>query len=89
MDNQQETFEIMRVGEEAGGTSTLDRLQDKLDNNIDRLKADAEFTLSENPDCKQYVENQSLDDAYSNAVWDAGYYAGLMRAVEVLEDCDD
>ena len=73
--------------------STLNELQDKLDSNVDRLKADAEFTLSENPDCKQYVANQSLDDACSNAVWDAGYYAGLMRAVAVLvavlEDYDD
>ena len=64
-------------------------LRDKFDSNIDRLKADADVTLSHNPDCKQYLDNQSLDDLYSNAVWDAGYWAGLKRAIEVLEDYDD
>jgi hypothetical protein len=69
--------------------SAVDQLREKLDGNLDRLRADAAFTVSENPDCEQYVDSQMLADDYSNAVWDAGYYAGLMRAIEVLEDYDD
>jgi hypothetical protein len=64
------------------------RTTDQFESNIDRLKADAEVVLEEVPEAKEWINSQELEFPY-RAVFDAGYYMGLMRAIEVSEGYED
>jgi hypothetical protein len=65
------------------------RLQDKLDSNIDRLKADAAFVLEEEADdqTRELIElGCSPEQPDEEMWWRIGYYLGLLRGTEILED---
>ena len=70
----------------------IDTLQDKLNSNIDRLKADAKHHLRTSPCTPALVGSEYPylpDTPEEYLAWSIGYYDGLMRALEVLEGYDD
>lgn len=73
---------------------------DKLASNIDRLKADAAAIVAQSdtvPMLAQAIGQAGLVQVISQTeltasdtdCWHAGYYMGLMRALEVLKDYDE
>jgi hypothetical protein len=69
----------------------MSTLTDKLASNIDRLEADAAATLGQSdmlPALVLAIQRAGLSELESDC-WHAGYYAGLMRALEVLKDYED
>lgn len=67
-------------------------LQTKLDSNLDRLKADAAYVLEHEADdeARALIElGLGPEQQDEKMWWRIGYYLGLMRAIEILEDYED
>lgn len=78
----------------------MSTLTDRLASNIDRLEADAAAIVADSDAVPMLVQaigqaglvqviSQSELGASDTDCWYAGYYMGLMRALEVLKDYDE